>query len=225
MGNIFFSTADSHRSRASRTGDKRGVFTPCPKSASPSRITQSFCEVSSQSRLSSCGNHTANLAMIAGCDGHNSNNDATLSLCNRAAGHLQSTRGHSHATNLTGLSALGHHVTNQTQGDLVMQRYLSETDRYKEFLLGSQDDRSQNSPRRRSTLEEWNYRWNESIPPRENNHSNFLASSRPKSHTDQRHRKTEAVIYPNQVLYCRRYTACGLASVVDGIKAFIRPSL
>ena len=84
--------------------------------------------------------------MIAGRDGHIPNDDATLSLRNSAAGHLQSTRGHSHATNLTGLSALGHHVTNQTQGDLVMQRYLSETDKYKEFLVGSQDDRSQNSP-------------------------------------------------------------------------------
>ncbi|MCJ1267626.1 hypothetical protein MMC22_007512 [Lobaria immixta] len=164
------------------TRDKRGISTLGTKAASQSRTTHSSCDVSNQSSLSSFDDHAANLSNVAGRDGHIPKNPAYPSLRNSATSHLQSTRGHSHATNLPGLSALGRHVTHQTQDDLVIQRYLVERDKYKEFLVSFQDEHGQGSQVVGSNLEDWNRRWNDITKPRNNNQSKSFASSCPESH-------------------------------------------
>lgn len=98
---------------------------------------------------------------VAGREGHTSENAATPSLRNSTTSRLHSTRGHSHDTSLPALSALGHHVTNEAQIDLVMERYLEEKDKHREFLVGCQDERSHRSQVVALNLKEWNRRWNE----------------------------------------------------------------
>lgn len=178
--NNYPSTTNHHRDRVSITQDKRGISTLGTKAASQSRTTHSSCDVSHQSGRSSFENHTANLSNVAGRDGHIPKNPAYPSLRNSVTSHLQSTRGHSHATNLPGLSALGHHVTHQTQDDLVMQRYLVERDKYKEFLVGFQDEHGQ-SQVVGPNLEDWNRRWNDITKSRNNNQSKSFAGSYPET--------------------------------------------
>lgn len=182
VANNFPSTANHHRDRVSITKDKRGVSALGTKAASHSRTTHSSCDVSNQSSPSSFDDHTANLSNVARRDGHIPKNSAYPSLRNSATSHLQSTRGHSHATNLPGLSALGHHVTHQAQDDLVMQQYLIERDKYKEFLVGFQDEHGQMSQVVGPNLEDWNRRWDDSTKPRNNNQSKSFAGSYPEPH-------------------------------------------
>lgn len=95
-----------------------------------------------------------------------------------------------------------------------MQRYLSENDKYKEFLVGRQDERSHESQVVALDLREWNRRWNEITQPRNNIQSSSLPNSYPIPITDSveyRHRKAEAVIYPHQDAYWRQCNGYGLA--------------
>lgn len=126
------------------------------------------------------GSYEVSDQCVASRDRHTSDNAATPSLRNSTTSRLHSTRGHSHDTSLPGFSALGHHVTNQAQIDLVMERYLGEKDRYKEFLVGCQDERGHQSQVVALNLKEWNRRWNE-ITQLRNTHGMLLASSYPES--------------------------------------------
>ena len=136
------------------------------KAAGPSPTTHGSREVSDQ--------------CVAGRDGHTSDNAVTPSLRNSITSRLHSTRGHSHDSSLPGLSALGRHVTNEAQIDLVMERYLGEKDQYKEFLVGCQDERGHKSQVVAPNLKEWNRRWNE-ITQLRNTHGMLFASSHPES--------------------------------------------
>lgn len=151
----------------SKTEDNRRALRLRTEAASQPRTTHGSGEFSNQS--------------VAGRGGHIPDNAATPSLPNSATSHLHSTCRHSQAANRPELSTLGHHVTNQTEDDLVMQRYLNEVDNYKEFLVREQDERGHMNQVVGANLEEWNRRWDEMAQLRNSNQSKFLAGSHPES--------------------------------------------
>lgn len=123
------------------------------------------------------GDHATSKLTTAGRGGQSSNNSCISPFGKTTAGQSHSTRRSDPPPARPGPSALANHVAHQSHADLIMERYIGEKDKRKEFRDGYREEsRRPKTEGVARNLEEWNRKWDELTQSGTTNQCGFLVS-------------------------------------------------